>query len=260
MTMILYVFAVCLCASTVGGVCGIGGGIVIKPLLDATGLMSISAVSFLSGLTVLAMSLISVYKNRKTKELDAARSIPLGVGAAAGGVMGKQLFEALKLALGADQLLGTIQALVLGVLVLATLIYQQNKARIPGRNVKSPALTVLIGLLLGLFSSFLGIGGGPMNLAVLFYFFSMGTKAAAVNSLLIVLISQSVSVMMTLLGKGAPAFEWPILLAMVSAGVLGGLISARLHRRLSAGTTDKLFSALLVVILMICGFNAVKGM
>ena len=35
---ILFVFVVCLCASTVGGICGIGGGVVIKPLLDATGI------------------------------------------------------------------------------------------------------------------------------------------------------------------------------------------------------------------------------
>lgn len=258
--MILYVFFVCLCASTVGGICGIGGGIVIKPLLDAAGIMSISTVSFLSGLTVLAMSLVSVYKNRKTKELDVVRSIPLGVGAALGGVMGKRTFDMLKAMLGADQLLGMIQALVLGVLVLATLIYHLNRARIPTRNVKSRSLAALIGLSLGLFSSFLGIGGGPMNLAVLFYFFSMGTKAAAVNSLLIVLISQSVSVMMTLLGKGAPAFEVPVLLAMVSAGILGGMISARLHKKLSTKTTDKLFSALLVAILVICAFNAFKGM
>ena len=48
--MILFVFAVCFCASTIGGICGIGGGVVIKPLLDATGVMSVSTVSFLSGL------------------------------------------------------------------------------------------------------------------------------------------------------------------------------------------------------------------
>ena len=90
---ILFVFAVCLCASTIGGICGIGGGVVIKPLLDATGIMSVSTVSFLSGLTVLAMAMISVYKNRKTNELDTRRSIPLGIGAAVGGLAGKQIFD-----------------------------------------------------------------------------------------------------------------------------------------------------------------------
>ena len=68
----------------------------IKPLLDATGIMSVSTVSFLSGLTVLAMALISVYKNRKTKELDAKRSIPLGVAAGAiGGFVSAKLHRKL---------------------------------------------------------------------------------------------------------------------------------------------------------------------
>ena len=53
---ILFLCAVCLAASTVGGICGVGGGVVIKPLLDAAGIMSVSTLSFLSGLTVLAMA------------------------------------------------------------------------------------------------------------------------------------------------------------------------------------------------------------
>lgn len=92
---ILFVFAVCLCAGTIGCICGIGG-VVIKPLPDATGIMRVSTVSFLSGLTVLPMSLISVYKNRKANELDAKRNIPLGLGAATGSVLGKRLFEMIK--------------------------------------------------------------------------------------------------------------------------------------------------------------------
>ena len=258
--MILFVFAVCLCASTIGGICGIGGGVVIKPLLDATGMMSVSTVSFLSGLTVLAMSLISVYKNRKTRELDVRRSIPLGVGAAIGGVMGKHLFEMIKAAVGADQLVGMIQAIVLGLMVLGTLAYVRNKARIRTRDVRSAPVAVVIGLLLGMCSSFLGIGGGPMNLAVLYYFFSMSTKQAAVNSILIILMSQVMSLIASLISGSVPAFEVPVLLAMVAAGAIGGFVSAKLHRKLSSETTDKLFSGLLVVIFLICCYNAAKWM
>lgn len=258
--MIVFVFVVCLCASTIGGICGIGGGVVIKPLLDATGVMSVSTVSFLSGLTVLAMSLISVYKNRKTKELDAKRSIPLGLGAAVGGVLGKRLFEMIKLAVGADQLVGMIQATVLGLMVLGTLAYVRNKARIRTKDVRSTSGAAVIGLLLGMCSSFLGIGGGPMNLAVLYYFFSMGTKQAAVNSILIILMSQTMSLIVSLFSGSVPAFEMPVLVAMVCAGVIGGFASAKLHRKLSAETTDKLFSGLLVVIFLICCYNAVRWM
>lgn len=258
--MIVLVFAICLMASTVGGVCGIGGGVVIKPVLDALGVMTVSTASFLSGLTVLAMACISVYKNRKTNELDAKRSIPLGIGAAVGGVVGKLLFDVVKTAAGADNVVGAAQAIILGLMVLGTLLYVRNKARIKGKDVKSLAAGVGIGLALGVCSSFLGIGGGPMNLAVLYYFFSMDTKKAAVNSILIILLSQIASLGLTLVRGTVPAFEWGVLAAMVAAGAIGGFVSAKLHRKLSEQQTDLLFSALLVVILCICVFNAVKAM
>ena len=126
--------------------------------------------------------------------------------------------------------------------------------------MQHPAAGVGIGLALGVCSAFLGIGGGPMNLAVLYYFFSMGTKQAAVNSILIILLSQTASLGMSLATGSVPAFEWGVLAAMVSAGAIGGFVSARLHRKLSAQQTDVLFSILLVVILCICVFNAVKAL
>ena len=252
---VLFVFAVCLAASTVGGVCGIGGGVVIKPVLDLIGVMSVSAASFLSGLTVLSMAIINVYKSRKSRELDAKRSLPLGAGAAVGGVCGKQLFEMVKQAAGNDRLVGALQAIVLGLMVFGTLVYVRNKSRLRTRNVQHPAAGMGIGLALGMCSSFLGIGGGPMNLAVLYYFYSMSTKEAAINSILIILISQIASLLMSLLKGSIPAFEPLMLVVMVAAGVIGGNLSSRLHKRLSSETTDRLFSALLVLIILICCYN-----
>lgn len=256
--MIILVFLICFAASTIGGICGIGGGVVIKPLLDAIGIMPVSTVSFLSGLTVLAMACINVYKNHKGGELDAKRSIPLGIGAAIGGVLGKQMFSSLKAAVNADKIVGAVQAIVLGILVLGTLAYVIFKNRIKTHNVSGTIVPVLIGLFLGICSSFLGIGGGPMNLAVLYYFFSMNTKQAAVNSILIILLSQIASLIMTIVTNTVPDFTWGNLIAMVSAGALGGFISARLHKKLSSELTDKLFIGLLVVIFVICVYNTVR--
>ena len=253
--MVLFVFAVCLAASTIGGVCGIGGGVVIKPVLDAVGVMSVSAVSFLSGLTVLSRAVSNVYTSRKSSELDTRRSLPLGVGAAIGGVTGKQLFEMVKQTAGNDSLVGALQAIVLGLMVLGTLIYVRNKAKIRTKNVQSAAAGAGIGFALGLCSSFLGIGGGPMNLAVLYYFYSMTTKQAAINSILIILVSQIASLLMSIVKGSIPAFDPMMLIVMVAAGVLGGSVSSKLHKRLSTETTDKLFAALLVVIILICCYN-----
>ena len=49
-------------ASVVGAICGIGGGVIIKPLLDAFGIAGVAEISFLSGCTVLSMSCYSVVK------------------------------------------------------------------------------------------------------------------------------------------------------------------------------------------------------
>ena len=54
----LVAFAACI----LGTICGMGGGIIIKPVLDATGVLSVAAVTFLSGCTVIAMSCWSVGK------------------------------------------------------------------------------------------------------------------------------------------------------------------------------------------------------
>ena len=257
--MIVFVFLVCIAASTIGGICGIGGGVVIKPLLDATGIMSVSTLSFLSGLTVLAMAVVNVWKNRKNKAIDVKRSLPLGIGAAIGGVAGKQAFQSLKAAMGSDAVVGLVQSVVLGLLVLGTLLYVRNKARIQTRDVQSAWLSALIGAALGILSSFLGIGGGPMNLAVLYYFFSMETKQAAINSILVILLSQLASLGMTLVSGTVPSFDWGVLVAMASAGILGGFLSAKLQKKLSSEKVDVLFTILLVVILLICIYNAVKA-
>ena len=60
--MEIMVLAIAFGASVVGAICGIGGGVIIKPLLDSFGIASVSEISFLSGCTVLSMSCYSVGK------------------------------------------------------------------------------------------------------------------------------------------------------------------------------------------------------
>lgn len=253
------VFLVCLIASTVGGICGIGGGVVIKPVLEAADIMSIASLSFLSGLTVLLMAVVNLWKNRHERDLDVVRSLPLGIGAALGGVVGKQFFQMLRMLMGNDSFVALLQSVILGLLVLGTLLYVRMKSRIRSRSIRNNAAACGIGAALGVLSSFLGIGGGPMNLAVLYFFFSMTTKEAAINSLLIILLSQTASLLMTLVTASVPPFQWPMLGAMAAAGILGGLLSAKIHRKLSAHATDRLFSGLLIVILIVCAYNAVQA-
>ena len=260
--MSVALFCIALLTSIIGSICGIGGGVIIKPVLDAMNIMSVSAISFLSGCTVLAMAVVSVGKNLRSGQVPInRRTTPaLGVGAAAGGVAGKMIFNAIKAYAGNESLVGMLQALVLALVTLLTLAYMvmERKGRIRTRRLDSPAVSVVIGLVLGLMSSFLGIGGGPINLAVLSFFFSMNTKEAAVNSLCIVLISQITSVVQTFVTASVPAVSPVYLCAMIAGGVVGGLVGQTVNKRLDAAQVGRLFNALLLVVTAVSLYNAVR--
>ena len=260
MGMVFIFFAVSILSCTAGSVCGIGGGVIIKPVLDATGVMGVSSISFLSGCTVLAMSVVSVWKNLRagTAKMDIRIATALAVGAAAGGVAGKSMFQSLKNAVGDENLVGMTQALVLIVITLGTLVYTICKEKIRTKHCRQIWLCVLIGLVLGIMSSFLGIGGGPINLVVLGYFFSMSTKEAALSSLYIILFSQITSFVQTCVTGTIPDVELVYLVFMIVGGVLGGTIGSRINKRISEKGVDRLFIFLMAVIVVINIYNAVK--
>ena len=252
----ILIFIICLLASVIGGICGIGGGVIIKPVLDAIGIMSVSAISFLSGLTVMSMSIISVLRQRKAKLVELGTGTALAIGAVIGGIIGNALFQSIKRFAGNDAFVGMVQAVVLAVVTLLTLVYSAFlREKLPSYHVKNPAACAGIGMGMGVLSAFLGIGGGPINLAVLFFAFSMDTKKAAANSLYIIMFSQIASFITSCVRGTIPDFPWLYLLLMVSAGVLGGMLGSRINKKISARTTDKLFAGLLSVIIFICIYN-----
>ena len=247
-------------ASMAGSICGIGGGVIIKPVLDAAGVLSVSAISFLSGCTVLSMSVISVGKAlaRRDRAMDLRIGSALAAGAALGGVAGKALFQYAYLVCPNENLVGAVQAGVLLVITAGTLLYTLYKARIPTLRVRGLAPTALIGLALGVMSSFLGIGGGPINLVVLHYFFSMETKPAAACSLYVILFSQLTSLISTLAKGAVPEVDLLLLVLMVGGGVAGGLAGSRINRRISDRGVNRLFVLLMAVIIGICVWNVVR--
>ncbi len=247
-------------ASIAGAICGIGGGVIIKPVLDLCHLASVSTISFLSGCTVLSMSCYSVSKNILSgdNQVDFRIGTPLAIGAAAGGVIGKQLFSIIKAMFANPNTVGSIQAACLAVITLMTLIYTLLKKRIPSYHFKGIGICIAIGLVLGVFSSFLGIGGGPINLVVLFFFFSMDTKTAAQNSLYIILFSQITSLVTTLITHTVPEFELLSLILMVAGGIGGGMAGRKINKRMDNEAVDKLFIVLMAIIILISVFNTIR--
>lgn len=89
----LFYFFICIAATTMGAISGIGGGVIIKPVMDAVSGLDVSTISFLSGCTVLAMSLVSVLRSRGgDTKIDPQKGTLLALGGAVGGVAGKWIF------------------------------------------------------------------------------------------------------------------------------------------------------------------------
>lgn len=251
--MTFFIILISLIATFVGSISGIGGGVLIKPVMDAVYSGTSSQISFYSGTTVLTMTIVSLLRSRKEK-LDP-RGIYLAIGGAVGGFAGKKVFD---IALKSIGKVGLIQNIIMVILTLLVLLYTLKKDSIKTKDLKSPIASLGIGLFLGVASSFLGIGGGPINLMFLSYFFSMDTKTAALSSLYIIFFSQTVSFISTVVTKSIPEIEIMLLLPMMVCAVVGATVGRKVSKKLSNKGVDNLFMGLLLVIILISIYNCFR--
>ena len=244
-------------ACVAGKLCGMGGGVIIKPILDAFGVLSVDTINFLSGCTVLSMTCWSVGRSvtAGARDIDFRCSTPLALGAALGGALGKRLYAFAETCFADADMAGGVQACILFAATLATLIYTLRKERITSYRVSSRAACCGIGLALGILGAFLGIGGGPFNMAVLYFFFSMPTKTAVQNSLYIILFSQAASLLQTLLTGTLPLFSGRMLVGMVLCAVIGSELGGIINEKLTDRAITRLFECTMAAILCINLYN-----
>ncbi len=252
-------FLICIIASSVGAIVGAGGGVIIKPALDMIGVLPVSTVSFCSGCTVLGMAICSLIRNRKDGvKLQVKTSTALAIGAVLGGIAGKWLFELVRNGFGDERTLGAIQAILLTIFTFGVFLYVCNKDKLPSKRVTNLFAAVAIGVILGIISSFLGIGGGTSNVAVLFFFFSMEAKEAAKNSLYIIIFSQISSIVTAVSTGSVPDFTWINLLCMIAGGISGALVGSAISKRIDNKGVEKVLKVLLLIIVAMDFYNVLK--
>ena len=245
--------------SLVGAICGIGGGVIIKPTLDMMGTVNLQTANFLSSCTVISMALVSVGTTFADKrgDIDTARSTPLATGAVLGGVAGGRLFSLMWIISPDVNTLGVIQSMSMLLLTVAVIIYTllRDRGRVALRNVNSKAICLAAGLALGVVSGFLGIGAGPFNLMVLSWLFSMENTVAVKNSLYIILLSQIANLCGLFISKTIPAFDGILLSLMIFGGILGGMAGRAVNKRIGDRAVSRLFIGLMVGISALCAYN-----
>ncbi|MDL2228885.1 sulfite exporter TauE/SafE family protein [Treponema sp. OttesenSCG-928-L16] len=251
-------FLISFFASVVGAICGIGGGIIIKPVLDLFKLADISVISFFSICTVLAMTSYSAAKTLISREghVNIRLATPMALGSVAGGILGQRIFLLFRTILPDPGRVGAVQAVGLSLVTLGTLVYTLRKSSIRTLRLSGRFPCFLIGLFLGCVSNFLGIGGGPINLVALYYFFSLNTKEAVTTSLYLIFFGHVAGILSIVLTGSVPAFNPLSLAVMIAGGLGGGIAGSAIHRRIAERAVERLFIAVMVFIILIGIYNS----
>ena len=158
-------------ASGIGAFLGGGSGVIIKPLLTLLVDDTTEVINFISSVSVFAMSCSSTVKHLRAKtKVDFKTVLLISAGSILGGFAGKHIFDLFNRLLS-DNLAMAYQAVLLACL-LAVALWYVNKGK-KSFHLKNPITILLGGVVLGILSSFLGIGGGPINIMFFLLFFSM---------------------------------------------------------------------------------------
>src|SRR5690625_3746582 len=124
---ILY-FLIGLIASVFGAIAGIGGGVIIKPILDSFGHYDVATIGILSAATVFTMSCVSLIKATFTKiNIKIKISSMLAISSILGGIIGKMIFNYFINSIENLDIVSLVQSAILAILMGIIFIYYKNK-------------------------------------------------------------------------------------------------------------------------------------
>lgn len=251
-------FLIIVFATFIGSSAGIGGGVIIKPSLDALNMSDIRTIAFISSCSVLTMAIYSSSKQVKTvKNFDVKMVVLIGLGSVLGGIVGNKIFTYF-LNNYNDYTVKAVQSLALILLLIVVLLNSIYKFKT--FKVKNSLFIFLIGFTLGTISSFLGIGGGPINVAVFNVLFSCDIKAAAIYSLVTIIFTQISSLITMYLSTGFKDLDLSLLFFAIPAALLGGYIGTKFNKKSSPEKINNLFKITTIGVIILNIYNFIMAM
>lgn len=261
-----------LVTTLIGSICGMGGGVIIKPLLDAISSYSSFQISLISCSCVLAMTIVSLIKHYigKTK-VNIKIAIYLSFGSIIGGLIGDLLFGIVNdiaqnsFQAKSQSILKIVQNSVLLVLiVLVSIIYVKKNKKV--YSVTNPLVTIAIGTILGALSVFLDIGGGPINVCTFVIIFGMDMKLASVSSLITIFFAQITKFAKLIISGSLTTnivfdtnLSVVIFWLFIVLAVVGGFCGTILNKKISVTRINQVYFGALIFVLLLTIFNIIKN-
>lgn len=259
--MELICFIVAIIATTIGASSGIGGGVIIKPVLESMNIFTLPTVNFLSSATIFAMAVVSIAKQIKQKDkINFKNTSILAIGSIIGGIVGQKILRVLVSMSKDTSGISILQSIMLIVLLLFVFIYMRYKNKLKTYNLKNRFIIILIGIVLGAIAAFLGIGGGPINVAIFAIFFEMEAKEAARNSIIVIFFSQGAKILSVAFTTGFAVYNLTALPLMIIGGILGGFIGYKLNKTVSEKNILRMFNIVLILIILVNIYNIIAAL
>ena len=255
------------------GMFGVGGGFLMTPLLFFIGIPP--AVAVATGANqIVASSFSAVLAHIRRKTVDFRMGGVLLAGGMVGAAAGVQVFAALK-AIGQVDLLVTLFYVVflgiVGALMFVESLRAIRRARVPGgrgaprrrhnwvhalpmkMKFRTSGLYIsvipplAVGLLVGVLSAIMGVGGGFLMVPAMIYLLGMPTKVVVGTSLFQIIFVTAFATLM----HATTTFSVDVLLAvlLILGGVIGAQVGAQLAVRLKG---EQLRILLAILVLAVC--------
>ena len=157
-----------------------------------------------------------------------------------------------------EKLLNVVQAVCLIILLIVVLINVNTKHKT--LKIRNKALIFLVGLVLGTISSFLSIGGGPINVAVFNFFFSFDMKLSAVYSIATIIFAQGSKLMTIILNHGFSGLDIRLLFCIIPMAIFGGITGTKMNKSSSEKTIKFIFNCTVTFIILLNVYNAINLM
>ena len=242
-------FAIVLAATLIGGIAGLGGGLFIRPILDFIDYHNALTISFFSSSAITVMAISNTIKKLKSgMEVKFKMALFIAFGAIIGGFFGNILLELTTYHMPDENVKLLHAVLTILVVSLALFFTDRFKLKTPLKNL---IFASLIGLISGIMGTYLGLGGGIINIPFLMIFFGLSMKNATTNSIVIIFFAHSSRIITLGFTVSYAYFDLSFIVFIVIAALLGGFLGASAVKKMSDTTVKRFFQFSLIFVLLV---------
>lgn len=234
------------------GFLGLGGGVIMLPLLTFVGGVPLKLATGTDLVHVFIAAAIGMSSHYRGGMVDLKAGLIVGMAGVMGGLAASFLSASISV-----PSLQFIYLFVVGLAILLLFIPLSIDHKNYEKGNFNKTAGIIIGLEVGILSGLLGVGGGFIIIPFMTYFLKIPLKVTIGTSLLIILVCS----LGTLGAKFKVGHINPFVTLLVIPGsVMGALLGAHLSRKASVKSLHFILLSLLVLIFLTVGYKTfVRG-